>query len=73
MTGVAMIRRNLIKTFSTGSDELLHPVLNKEMRGIWTLKVADLEEGDEGSLNSWGLRYYIRERSGISLRIDSVK
>jgi len=47
--------QDLIKTFSTESDELLHPVLNKEMRGIWTLKVADLEEGDEGSLNSWGL------------------
>lgn len=47
--------QGLKKTFSTESDGLLLPAVNKEMRGIWTLKVADQKEGNEGSLDSWGL------------------
>ncbi|MDD3246412.1 MAG: M4 family metallopeptidase [Methanosarcina sp.] len=48
-------RKDLKKTFSTESDEVLLPAVNKEMRGVWTLKVADQAEGNEGSLDSWGL------------------
>jgi Zn-dependent metalloprotease/subtilisin-like proprotein convertase family protein len=48
-------KQDLKKTFSTESDELLLPVLSKEMRGVWTLKVVDQDEGNEGSLDSWGL------------------
>lgn len=47
--------RDLKKTFSTESDELLLPVLSKEMKGVWILKVTDQAEGNEGSLDSWGL------------------
>lgn len=47
--------KDLKKIFSTESDECLLPVLSKEMRGIWTLKVVDQAEGNEGSLDSWGL------------------
>ena len=47
--------KNLKKTFGTESDEFLMPLINKEMKGIWTLKVADYTEGNEGSLDSWGL------------------
>jgi Zn-dependent metalloprotease/subtilisin-like proprotein convertase family protein len=47
--------QGLKKTFSTESDGFLLPAVNKEMRGIWTLKVADQKEGNEGSLDSWGL------------------
>ncbi|KKG16077.1 hypothetical protein EO98_08335 [Methanosarcina sp. 2.H.T.1A.6] len=47
--------KHLKKTFSTESDEFLLPAVNKEMKGVWTLKVADLKEGNEGSLDSWGL------------------
>lgn len=46
---------DLEKTFSTKSDELLLPVLSKEMRGVWILKVMDQAEGNEGSLDSWEL------------------
>ncbi len=48
-------RKYLKKTFNTLSDEVLLPVVNKEMRGVWTLKVADQTEGNEGSLDNWGL------------------
>ncbi|KKH95431.1 hypothetical protein EO95_08875 [Methanosarcina sp. 1.H.T.1A.1] len=48
-------RKYLKKTFSTESDEFLLPAVNKEMKGVWTLKVADLKEGNEGSLDGWGL------------------
>ena len=48
-------RKDLKKTFSTESDENLLPAVNKEMKGVWTLKVADQAEGNEGSLDSWGL------------------
>jgi len=47
--------KDLKKTFSTEFDEVLLPAVNKEMRGIWTLKVADQAAGNEGSLDSWGL------------------
>ncbi|AKB28492.1 Zinc metalloproteinase precursor [Methanosarcina siciliae T4/M] len=48
-------KRDLKKTFSTESDEFLLPAVNKEMKGIWTLKVTDREAGNEGNLDSWGM------------------
>ncbi|AKB18683.1 M4 family metallopeptidase [Methanosarcina sp. WWM596] len=48
-------RKDLKKMFSTESDEVLLPAVNKEMKGAWTLKVADQAEGNEGSLDSWEL------------------
>jgi Zn-dependent metalloprotease/subtilisin-like proprotein convertase family protein len=53
MTGDGI--RDLKKTFNTGSDEILLPAVNKEMKGVWVLKVADQAAGNEGSLDSWGL------------------
>ncbi len=47
--------RDLKKTFSAESDEVLLPAINKEMKGVWALKVADQAAGNEGSLDSWGL------------------
>lgn len=48
-------KRDLKKTFSTESDEVLLPAVNKEMKGVWTLKLTDQAAGNEGSLDIWGL------------------
>ncbi len=48
-------KKDLKKIFSSESDENLLPAVNKEMKGVWTLRVADQAEGNEGSLDSWGL------------------
>lgn len=53
-------KKDIKKTFSTESYEPLLPAVSKEMKGVWTLKVADQAEGNEGSLDSWGL-YIIYE------------
>jgi len=53
-------KKDLKKIFSSEFDENLLLIVNKEMNGVWTLKVADQAEGDEGSLDSWGL-YIIYE------------
>lgn len=48
-------KKNLKKTFSSKSDKNLLPAVSKEINGVWTLKIADQAEKDEGSLDSWGL------------------
>ena len=53
-------QKDLKKIFSSQFDENLLPTVNKEMKGVWTLKVADQVEKNEGSLDSWGL-YIIYE------------
>lgn len=48
-------RKELKKIFSTETDENLQPAISKEMQGTWTLKISDLAEKHEGTLDSWGL------------------
>lgn len=50
-------RKELKKIFSTGTDENLRPAISKEIQGTWTLKIADLAEKHEGTLDSWGLHF----------------
>lgn len=46
-------RKEIKKTYSTRSDENLRSLVNKEMKGVWNLKVLDLEKNDTGTLNRW--------------------
>ena len=48
-------RKEIKKTYSTRSDENLQSLVNKEMKGVWKLKVLDLANKDTGALKSWGL------------------
>jgi len=42
-------------------DQVTMPTMvNKPASGTWTLRVADVQAGDSGRLNSWGLRLTVR-------------
>ncbi len=53
-------RKDLKRTFNSEFNENLLPAVNKEMSGIWTLRISDQVEGNKGTLDSWGL-YIIYE------------
>ncbi|MHC1754042.1 MAG: M4 family metallopeptidase [Methanosarcina sp.] len=46
-------RKEIKNTYSTRSDENLQALVNKEIMGVWKLKVLDLAKNDIGILNSW--------------------
>lgn len=48
--------KDLKRIFNSESDKELLPALNKEMKGIWTLKISDHAEGNQGNLDSWGIK-----------------
>lgn len=48
-------RKEIKNTYSTRSDENLRSLVNKEMKGVWKLKVLDLAKKDTGTLNKWGI------------------
>ena len=50
-------RKKFKETFSTETDENLRPAISKEMQGVWTLRIADLAEKHEGTLDNWGLHF----------------
>ncbi|MGB9939431.1 M4 family metallopeptidase [Methanosarcina sp.] len=49
--------KKIFKVFSTETDENFRLAISREMQGIWTLKIADLAEKHEGTLDSWGLHF----------------
>ena len=49
--------RELKETFSTETDERLGSAISKEMQGSWALKIKDIAEKYEGTLDSWGLHF----------------
>lgn len=46
-------RRDIKKTYGTGTEESLRPLIGKELRGQWMLKVADLAGADTGIFHHW--------------------
>ncbi len=48
-------RNDIVKTYSTKTDQVMLPMIGQEINGSWALKVADYANQDVGKLNKWGI------------------
>ena len=45
----------LVRTYRSGNDDALSPLVGAQVEGTWMLQVADLIAQDEGTLSGWSL------------------
>lgn len=55
---------DLKKTIGSSSSAALAALMGQAVNGDWTLRVADLEGQDKGTLNSWGMEIDLSAKTG---------
>lgn len=50
---------NLVETYTASTTPALQQIEGKSVRGTWLLQVVDRWPRDDGTLNSWGLKFKI--------------